>query len=131
MILVVESKQSAQCWAGEIRKNGGLSETEVQVFGYDMAERLDKCSVVIYHHRQIARRLPQHTARLSRAQKRLISIVDGCDLLDPVELAILLYECDQFIGLNHFPIGYQHARGSRMLYVVLHNQSLIDYWFPN
>jgi rRNA-processing protein FCF1 len=129
VILVVESKETAQRWAGEIRQRGGFSESEVQVFGQDTCDRLDKCRVVIYRHKQIARRLPQHTARLARAQKRLISIVDGCDLLDPVELAILLYECDHFIGLNHFPIGYQQARGSRMLNVILHNQSLIDYSF--
>ncbi len=131
VIVVVENKAMAHYWAGELHQMGKFSSSEVQIFGTDPAERLDQAKVVIYRHNQIARRLPQHVARLEQAEKRITAVVDGCDLLDPVELAILLYECDQFIGLNHLPIGYRHTRGHRMLNVALHHRSSIDYSFAD
>jgi hypothetical protein len=129
VIVAVKTVGEAQHWAGDLRQKGGFSTQEVQIFGIDALDRIDKARVVIYRHDQIARRLPLHVSRLDRAQKRITAVVDGCDTLDPVELAILLYECDHFIGLNHYPIAYKRARGSRMLSVVLHNRSLIDYSF--
>jgi hypothetical protein len=131
VIIVVENRAIAQYWAGELRQMGKFSSSEVQIFGVDRVERLDQAIVVIYRHDQIARRLPQHVSRLEQAEKRITAVVDGCDLLDPVELAILLYECDQFIGLNHLTWGYRNTRGHRMLNVVLHNRSLIDYSFAD
>ena len=131
VIVVVENKAMAQYWAGELHQMGKFTSSEVQIFGTDPVERLDQAKVVIYRHNQIARRMPQHVARLEQAEKRITAVVDGCDLLDPVELAILLYECDQFIGLNHLPIGYRHTRGHRMLDVVLHHRSSIDYSFAD
>jgi hypothetical protein len=107
VIIVVENRAIAQYWAGELRQMGKFSSSEVQIFGVDRVERLDQAIVVIYRHDQIARRLPQHVSRLEQAEKRITAVVDGCDLLDPVELAILLYECDQFIGLNHQTLGYR------------------------
>ena len=131
VLVVVENKAMAQYWAGELRQMGKFTSSEVEIFGTDPGERLDQAKAVIYRHDQIARRLPQHVSRLEQAEKRITAIVDGCDLLDPVELAILLYECEQFIGLNHLPLGYRRTRGHRMLNVALHNRSLIDYSFAD
>jgi rRNA-processing protein FCF1 len=131
VLVVVESREAAIFWAGEIRQKGDFNPQDIQIFGVDPLDRLDKAKVIVYRHDQIGRRLPQHVVRLTQADKRLIAIVDGCDLLDPVELAILLYECGQFIGLNHFPLDYKQARGHRMLSMILHNQSLIDYSFAD
>ena len=131
VIVVVENRTAAQFWAGELRQMGNFPPSKLQIFGIDPAERLDQAKAVIYCHDQIARRFPQHVSRLNHAQKRITAVVDGCDLLDPVELAILLYECDQFIGLSHLPLGYRHTRGHRMLNIVLHNRSLMDYTFAD
>lgn len=131
VIIVVENKAMAHFWAGELRQMGKFSAGEVEVFGIDPAERLEQAKVVIYRHDQITRRFLQHVFRLEQAEKRITAVVDGCDLLDPVELAILLYECDQFIGLNHLPLGNRHTRGHRILNVILHNRALIDYSFAD
>mgnify|MGYP001028566870 FL=1 len=131
VIVVVRNKEMAQFWAGELRQMGKFTTTQVEIFGTDPAERLDQARIVIYRHDQVSRRLPQHVSRLAQAEKKITAVVDGCDLLDPVELALLLYECDQFIGLNHLPIGCRHTPGHRMLNAALHNHSLIDYSFAD
>ena len=131
IIVAVETKEAAQYWAGELRQLGSYSSSEIQIFGVDPVDRIDQAKVVIYRHDQIARRIPHHVARLDQAEKRITAVIDGCDLLDPVELAILLYESDQFIGLNHYPLGYRQTRGHRMLSAILHNRSLINYSFAD
>ena len=131
VVVVVESTDATRYWAGEIRQKGDYSANEVQIFGVDPIDRIDHAKVVIYRHNQITRRLLQHVARLDQAEKRITAVVDGCDILDPVELAILLYECDQFIGLNHLPVRNKQTRGHRALSLILHNRSLIDYSFAD
>lgn len=131
VIVVVQNRSMAQYWAGELRQMGKFTSEEVVIFSIDPIDRIDQAKVVIYRHDQIARRFPQHVSRLLNAEKRITAVVDGCDLLDPVELAILLYECDQFIGLTHMPLGYRRTRGHRMLNLALHNHSVMDYSFSD
>ncbi|MEW5988403.1 MAG: PIN domain-containing protein [Chloroflexota bacterium] len=130
-LVMVESRAAADYWAGELRRLGHFSTEEVQVFGAENLEQLDKARAVIYRYDQVGRRLPQHLARLALAKRRPTAIVEGCDQLDPVDLAQLLFECDQFIGLNHHPLGRVPTPGNRMLNTFLSGHSLLSYSFAD
>ena len=129
ILVVVKDEETERFWAGEIRQRGGYSTTEVVTFGSRESDRLDQARLILYQHHQIVLHLPQHITRLGQFHKRITALVDGCDLLDPVELAILLYECDHFIGLSHLPWNDQQARGRKMLNVLLRNRALPDVSF--
>ncbi len=131
VMIFLKDQETEQYWAGEIRQMGGFSGNEAIVFGDASKERLDKARVIFYQHKQICPHLPQHIARLTKLKKKVTAIVDGCDILEPVELAILLYECGQFVGLNYLPWNDGEARGRKMLETVLYNRSLPDYSFTD
>lgn len=131
VFVVVESSAACRFWAGELRQRWGFSPSEVQVFGQDDVERLDRARAVLYRHDQVVRRLPVHAARLAQAGRALTVVVDGCDLLDPVSLSLLLYESDQFVGYNHYPVEHAQAPGNRMLGAFLRNRMLLSYSFAD
>jgi hypothetical protein len=131
VIVVVGSQAAARYWAKEVRIKCELPPSVVPIFGFDDQERLEESRAVVYRHDQIARRLPQHVARLRQAGRHLTAVVDGCDVLDPVDLAHLLFTCDQFIGFSHYPLGYAEAPGSRMLSTFLHGHALLTYSFAD
>ena len=131
ILLVVESQDAAEHWARQIRARDAFSAAEIPVFGVDKLDRLEATRAIIYRYDQVGRRLPQHLARLTQAQQRLTAVVDGCDILDPVDLAQLLFECDQFIGLCRYPLGHARTPGNRMLKAFLRYRSLFSYSFAD
>ncbi len=120
ILVFLKDRDTERYWAGEIRQKVGFSANEAIVFGDETNERLDKARIIFYQHEQICQHLPQHIARWTKLKKKVTAVVDGCDILEPVELAILLYECVQFIGLNHLPWNDNGARGRKMLDTVLY-----------
>lgn len=131
VLLIVESRESAQYWAAVLRRQGSFEAGEVPVFGLDNLDSPENTRVLVYCHDQLGRRLPQHLARLTQAHQSLTAIVDGCDLLDPVDLAQLLFECDQFIGMCRYPLEYAQTPGHRMLNAFLRDRSILSYSFAD
>jgi len=131
VLVIANNSKDAFYWAKVIRQSGGFHPSDIHVFGQDNIERLDKARAIIYHHDQAIRRLPQHILRLEQARKNLTAIVDACDLLDPIGLAQLFFECDQFVGYHHSPTKDAQAPGGRMLASFLRNKSLFSYTFAD
>ena len=131
VLVIVNNPEDAFYWAKVIRQGGSLHPSDIHVFGQDNIERLEKARAIIYHHDQAIRRLPQHISRLEQARKNLTAIVDACELLDPIGLAQLFFECDQFIGYHHSPTEDAQASGGRMLASFLRNKSLLSYTFAD
>lgn len=131
VFVIVESLEEAQYWAGEIRQNFEISPTDIHLFGRDNVDRIDRARAIIYHHEQAVRRLTQHISRLGYAEKKITSIVDSCDLLDPFVLAMLFYESDQFIGYHHNLMGGKQPPGGKTLSPFLRNKTLLSYTFAD
>jgi hypothetical protein len=131
VLVTVESAAAADYWAAEIRRRGGFKEGDIQVFGMDNLGRLERARAVIYRYDQLARRLPKHIDRLKQEQQRLTAVVDGCDMLDPADLAPLLFDCDQFIGLNHNPAGTIRSAVNRMLDAYIRDRAKQTYSFAD
>jgi hypothetical protein len=131
VFLFVPDKESAVWWAGELNRRCALPNGSIVIFGPDSITRTGPVRVVIYHHDQLERRLASHVARFKHAGKNITALVDGCDLLDPVDIAMLLFECDQFIGFSRLPSGHASAVGSRMLDVFFEQQTVASYSFAD
>ena len=127
VFLFTEDQASAVYWAGELRKRCELPSGAVRVFSERDLPRVHGTRVVVYRYAQIERRYNQHIARFADAGRRITAIVDGCDLLDPVWIATLLFGCDQFIGFTRYPIGHPQAAASRMLAAFFQQQIVATY----
>jgi len=131
VLLFVLDEQEAEYWVGELRKRCDLPAGAILVFGHDHLPRVGQTRVVIYRHDQIERRMEQHASRFAQAERRLTAIVDGCDLLDPVGIAMLLFECDQFIGFTRLPPGHVQATSGRMVEVFFDEETIATYTFAD
>lgn len=131
IMLVVSSQAAAVHWAEEIQKRGRFKEGDIQIFGMDSLSRLERARAIIYRFDQMARRLPKHMDRLKQAQQRLTAIVDGCDTVDAADLAPLLFDCDQFIGFNHYPTAIAQSSVGRLLEAFVRGRSILTYSFAD
>ena len=131
VFLFVPDEQAAEWWAGQMRRRCKLPSGSIVSFGSEPIERVGPVRLVIYRYDQIERRLEHHIARFSQAGKRITALVDGCDLLDPIAIAMLLFECDQFIGFTRLPGGHVQAVGSRMLDAFFQQQTVASYTFAD
>ena len=131
VFLFVANERTAQEWARELRQRCKLPAKSVLVFGDEPIARVSQARVVLYRHDQIERRLDQHVTRFTEAGRRITALVDGCDLVDPVGIAMLLFDCDQFIGFTRHPPGHAQAVGGRMLDVFFQQQTIATYTFAD
>jgi hypothetical protein len=131
ILITVESNLVAHYWAGEIRQKTGLNASQVQLFGQDDLGRFKDIRAIIFRREQIVRRIPDFLAQAQLDQQRVLAIVDGCDLLEPVDVAVLLYHCASFVGFNHYPIGSLNTPGNQIISVLLRNQALLSYSFAD
>jgi len=131
VFLFVEDRAAAEYWAGELRRRCQLSPDAVLVFGEQGILRVHGTRVVIYRHPQIESRFGHHAARFAGAGRRITVIVDGCDLLDPVWIATLLFGRDQFVGFTRYPLGHTQAVGGRMLATFFQQQTVATYTFAD
>lgn len=131
ILLVVPSQAAASYWAAEIHQRGQFKAGDIQIFGMDNMNRLDKARVVIYRFDQMVRRLPKHLDRLKQAGQRLTAIVDGCDTLDAADLAPFLFDCDQFIGFNYHPAATAQSSVGRLLEAFVRGRSILTYSFAD
>ena len=115
IFLFTEDDSQASYWARQLRKRCELPSGAVRVFGEDGVSHVHGTRVVIYRHAQIERRYGQHAARFKDLGRRITTVVEGCDLLEPAWIAMLLFECDQFIGFTPYPIDHPQATAGRML----------------
>ena len=131
VFLFVEDRAAAEYWAGELRRRCQLSPDAVLVFGEQGILRVHGTRVVIYRHPQIESRFGHHAARFAGAGRRITVIVDGCDLLDPVWIATLLFGRDQFVGFTRHPLSHTQAVGGRMLATFFQQQTVATYTFAD
>ncbi len=131
VFLFVTDERAVEWWAGELRRRCKLPADSIVSFGNEAITHTGPVRVVIYRHDQIERRLVSHGARFKHAGKNITALVDGCDLLDPVDVAMLLFERDQFIGYSRLPIRHAQAVGSRMLGVFFQQQTVASYTFAD
>jgi hypothetical protein len=131
MLLFVESRPSAEYWAGELRQRCHLPPEDVLVF-FDEALEVHKLPrVVIYTFDQIESRFRQHTARLDENQRSMTIVVDGCDLLRPEQAVMLLLNEGQFIGYTRHHLHHSQSRSGRMLSRFFDDQSILRYTFAD
>jgi hypothetical protein len=131
VFLFTEDQAQAAYWAGELRKRCELPSGAVRVFSERGLPRVHGVRVVAYRHAHIERLYNRHAARFADAGRRITAIVDGCDLLDPVWIATLLFGCDQFIGYTHCPLGHTQTTASRMLAAFFQQQIVATYTFAD
>lgn len=131
MLIFVPSPATAVHWAAVIRQRCGYKVEETPIFGVDMLDPPEKVRAIIYYHGQIGRRIPRQLDRLRLAEQQVTAILDGCELLSPVDMATLLYDCDQIIGFNHYPTSFARTPGNRMLNTFLRNHLLVTYSFAD
>ncbi len=131
VFLFTEDQAQAAYWAGELCKRCKLPSGAVCVFGERGLPRVRDTRVVVYRYSQIEQRYNQHAARFADVGRRITAIVDGCDLLDPVWIAMLLFGCNQFIGFTRYPIGHPQAAASRMLTAFFQQQAVATYTFAD
>jgi len=131
IFLFVEGQPEAEYWAGELRQRCKLHRNAVLVFGEHGLPQVRGTRVVAYRYPQIESRFNQHAARFAKAGRRITAIADGCDLLDPVWIAMLLFGCDQFIGFTRHPLGHAQAVGGRMLATFFQQRTVATYTFAD
>ncbi len=131
VFLFVQDAAMADWWAAELHRRCQLPNGSVFVFGGEPIARVGPIRVVIYRHDQIERRVDQHMARFRDAGRRVSAVVDGCDLMEPVEIAMLLFECDQFIGFTRHDLKHVQAVGGRMLSAFFQQQTVASYTFAD
>jgi len=131
VFLFVEDRSAARYWAGELRRRCKLRPDAVLVFDERGLPRVHGTWVVVYRHPQIERRFNQHASRFAKAGRRITAVVDGCDLLDPVWIATLLFGCSQFIGFTRHALGHAQAVGGRMLATLFQQQTIASYTFAD
>ena len=131
IFLFVEGRSEAEYWAGELHRQCRLQSDAVLVFGERGLPRVRGTKVVVYCYSQIESRFNQHAARFAKAGRRITTVVDGCDLLDPVWIAMLLFGCDQFIGFTRHPLGHAQAVGGRMLATFFEQRTVATYTFAD
>ena len=131
IFLFVADERTAKEWAGELRQRCQLPAKSVLVFGDEPISRAGQARVILYGYDQIERRLSHHAIRFAKAGRNITALVDGCDLVDPVGIAMLLFDCDQFIGFTRHPPGHAQAVGGRMLDVFFQQQTVATYTFAD
>jgi hypothetical protein len=131
LLLFVANERTALWWGEELRRRCQLPTGSILVFGTESITRLAQARLVIYRYDQIERRLHQHATRFQKAGRRITAVVDSCDLLDPVAIAMLLLRCDQFIGFTQHPPGHTQAVGGRMLDAFFQEESIAAYTFAD
>ncbi len=131
VFLFVEDDAKAAYWAGQLRERCDLPAGAVRVFGEEGVSRVHGTRVVIYRHAQIERRYGQHAARFKDLGRRITTVVENCDLLEPAWIAMLLFECDQFIGFAPYPIDHPQATAGRMLTSLLQQRIGVTYTFAD
>lgn len=131
VFLFVQDAPTAEWWAAELHRRCQLPDGSVLAFGGEPIARVGPTRVVIYRHDQIERRLDQHMARFRDAGRRVSAVVDGCDLMDPEEIAMLLFECDQFIGFTRHDLEHAQAVGGKMLSAFFQQQTIASYTFAD
>lgn len=132
ILIFLKDAETQRYWAGEIRQKSGLQGDQALIFGQSShTEQIHQARVVFYQHRQIIPYLSQHITRLVQSKRKILALVDGSDLLDSIQLAILLYGCDQFVSLSHTPWNETEAMGRKILNIVLHNRALPDVSFTD
>jgi hypothetical protein len=131
IFLFVADAHAAKNWVQELRQRCKLPAESLLVFGEQPIARVDKARVVLYRHDQIKRRLGQHVRRFTEAGRQVTAVVDSCDLLDPAGIAMLLFDCDQFIGFTRHPSGHAQAFGGRMLDAFFEQQTIATYTFAD
>jgi hypothetical protein len=129
LMLFVANERAALWWAEELRRRCALPGGSVLVFGSESITRLGHARVIIYRYDQIERRFDHHAARFQKAGRRTTAVVDQCDLVDPVVIAMLLLRSDQFIGFSQHPPGHTQAIGGRMLDAFFQDESIATYTF--
>lgn len=127
ILLFVENQALADYWAAELRQRCQLSPSAVLVF-HDQALS-HRAEVIVYRHDQIETRFRQHVARLRETRKLITILVDGCDLLAPENLVMLLLGNDQFIGYTRHPLTSSQARSGRMLANFFEEESIVNYTY--
>jgi len=131
IFLFVEDQSEAKYWADELRQRCKLRPDAVLVFGERGIPQVQGTRVVVYRHPQIESRFNQHAARFTKAGRHVTAVVDGCDLLDPVWIAMLLFGCGQFIGFTRHSLGHAQAVGGRMLATFFQQQTVATYTFAD
>ena len=108
-----------------------MQPSDINILGTDAVYASSKSEVQICCYSQIEEKFPLLVTRLRHSKIRLLTIVDGCDRMDPVLLAGILHNCGTFFGINHFPIGYRQAPANRLLNLTLHNNLIMNYTFAD
>lgn len=129
VFVFVVDDESARWWAAEIYRRSRPPAGSVLVFGDDPIRQVGQVRVVVYRHDQIVRRLDQHIARFTKAGRKITPVVDGCDTMDPVGIAVLLSDFDQFVGFARLPAAHAQARARRLLDAFFRRQTIADYTF--
>ena len=131
IFLFVKDRSDAEYWAGELRRRCKLRRDAVLVFAERGLPRVRGTQVVVYRYPEIESRFNHHAARFTRADRRITAVADGCDLLDPIWIAMLLLKCDQFIGFICHPLGHAQAVGGRMLAAFFQQETVATYTFAD
>jgi hypothetical protein len=131
IFLFVADAATAAYWAGELRRRCQFPAGSILNFGDEPIARPGQIRIVLYRHDQIERRLDQHVARFRDAGRRVTAVVDACDLIDPVEIALLLFECDQFIGFTRHATSHAQAVSGRMLDAFFQEHTVAGYTFAD
>ena len=131
LFLFVPTGRDAEWWAGELYRRTALEKGTICVFGRDPLPNPGRTRVLIYHHNQVERRLDQHVSRFNQAGKEILPVVDGCELLDPVAVALLLFDLDKFIGYTQHPFDHAQAISGRILGAFFQQQTIATYTFAD
>jgi hypothetical protein len=131
LLVFVETRAEADYWARELRARCELPPGAVFVFRETGLTRGETPRAIVYHYDQIESFFNQHAARLKSSDRILSVVVDGCDLLSPERLAILLFGADQFAGYTRHALRHAHARSGLLLSHFFEQQTIFSYTFAD
>lgn len=87
--------------------------------------------VLIFRHDQIERRLNQYVSRFRQRGREVVALVDGCELVKPVGISMLLFACSRFVGFTQHPFDHAQATAGRMLGAFFRQQTVATYSFAD
>ena len=129
-LIVVGSKTEADYWKTALRDIGLFTVDEVRSFEDRKSNSISETRAFVYSRDQLED-LPRHIGQLNDQHQRLTGIVEGCDRFSIAELAPLLFDCDQFVGLCYDPLRLPESTDQRVLKGFLHSSPIKAYTFTD
>lgn len=131
VFLYTPDARSAERWRMELHRRCELPGGSIRIFGDEEGVPVGPTRVLIFQHEQIERRLSQYVSRFKKIGREVVALVDSCELVSPVGVSLLLFECNRFVGFTQHPFDHAQATGGRMLGAFFRQQTVATYSFAD